>query len=266
MNTEFDYKKINKRLWNSMVDIHIDSDFYDNESFLKGKNTLNNIELDLLGDLKGKSVLHLQCHFGQDSISLARLGAKVTGVDLSDKAIEAASKFASETNSDAKFICCDVYDTPNYTNEKFDVVFTSYGVISWLPNIDKWAEVIAGLLKPGGKLIFAEFHPIVWMYDDDFSAIKYNYFSGEAIIESEEGTYAEKEANITNKYVVWNHGIGEVVNSLIKNGIEICSLNEFNYSPYNCLKGMIEIAPKKFQIEKFGDKVPLVYSVLGERI
>ena len=124
-----DYIKINKQTWNNKTEVHIASDFYDNKSFLEGKSTLNSIELDLLGDLKDKKILHLQCHFGQDSLSLARMGAKVTGVDLSDKAIEKATEFNQLLHLDVKFICCDIYDLPTYLNEKFDIVFTSYGII-----------------------------------------------------------------------------------------------------------------------------------------
>ena len=117
----------------------------------------------------------IQFHFG-------RLGANVTGVDLSDKAIESANNLAKEANIDATFICCDIYDLPKHLNEKFDIVFTSYGTIGWLPDIEKWANVVSHFLKPNGKFVFVEFHPVVWMFDDDFKGIKYRYFNSEAII------------------------------------------------------------------------------------
>ncbi len=132
-----DYIKINKQTWNNKTEVHVASDFYDNDNFLKGKSTLNSIELNLLGDLKDKKILHLQCHFGQDSLSLSRMGAKVTGVDLSNKAIEKAEELNQLLNLNAKFICCNIYDLPNYLNEKFDIVFTSYGTIGWLPDLSK---------------------------------------------------------------------------------------------------------------------------------
>ena len=133
-----DYLKINKESWNSRVDTHYNSEFYDNKKFIDGKSSLNDIELKLFPNLEGKTVLHLQCHFGQDSISLSRMGAKVTGVDLSDESISKAKKLASITNSDAEFICCNVYDLPNHLNGKFDIVFSSYGAICWLPDLNKW--------------------------------------------------------------------------------------------------------------------------------
>ena len=137
MEAKLDYLEINRQAWNNKIDTHLKSAFYDLDSFLQGKSSLNDIELKLLGDVKGKSILHLQCHFGQDSISLSRLGAEVTGVDLADKAIASAKEIASKTNSTTKFICCDIYDLPNHLDEQFDIVFTSYGTIGWLPDLDR---------------------------------------------------------------------------------------------------------------------------------
>lgn len=265
MKPEGNYLAINKKSWNNKVAFHLESDFYDLAGFLKGNSSLNEIELNLLGDIKGKSILHLQCHFGQDSISLARLGAKVTGVDLSDKAIQAAEDLAEKTGTAPAFICCDIYDLPKHLDQQFDIVFTSYGTIGWLPDLDKWAEIVSTFLKPNGKFVFVEFHPVVWMFDNNFEKIAYNYSNSGAIVETESGTYADQDADITQEYVMWNHGISEVVNSLIKNGIEIQALDEFDYSPYNCFKGTIEFEPKKYRIKALGNKIPMVYSILGNK-
>lgn len=245
--------------------MHLKSDFYDLNGFLNGKTSLNEIELSLLGDIKEKTILHLQCHFGQDTISLSRLGADVTGVDLSDKAIDSAKQIAKNTNSNARFICCDIYDLSNYLNEKFDIVFTSYGTIGWLPNLDKWAKIISRFLKPNGQFVFVEFHPVVWMFDDNFERIDYRYFNSGAIVETENGTYADKKADITQSYVMWNHGLSEVINNLISNGLEIKSLDEFDYSPYNCFNKTLEFEPGKFRIENLDDKIPMVYSITATR-
>jgi SAM-dependent methyltransferase len=264
-DVEKEYLEINRKNWNDRVDAHLTSDFYDVEGFLKGKTSLNDIELALLGDLTGKKVLHLQCHFGQDSISLARMGADVTGVDLSDKAIATARGLANSTKSNAKFICCDLYDLPNHLDEQFDLIFTSYGTIGWLPDIDKWAKIVSQYLKLAGKFVFVEFHPVIWMYDDHFEKIQYRYFNDEAIIEDETGTYAQREADIHGQNITWNHGMGEVVNSLIQNGITIQSLKEYDYSPYNCFQKLVEVEPKKYRIEHFGDKMPMVYAIVGQK-
>jgi len=259
------YIEINKKLWNNKTEIHVNSDFYDNVNFIKGKTSLNSIELDLLGDISGKSILHLQCHFGQDTISLSRMGANSTGIDLSDKAIETAKNLAKETNTDTQFICCDIYDLPQHLNEEFDIVYTSYGTIGWLPDLDKWAKIVSQFLKPGGKFVFVEFHPVVWMFDDCFDKIKYSYFNTGPAIETEEGTYADKDADLTQEYMFWNHDLGEVFNSLIQNDLSIDSFNEYNYSPYNCFNKTIEIAPNQYRIEHLGDKIPMVYSLVATK-
>ncbi|MTI31072.1 class I SAM-dependent methyltransferase [Xanthovirga aplysinae] len=265
MEETVDYIEINKASWNNRTEVHFDSEFYDNEGFIKGKSSLNEIELKLLGEIKGKSVLHLQCHFGQDTISLSRLGAKATGVDLSDKAIQKAKELNSLTNSDCKFICCNVYDIPHFLEEEFDIVYTSYGVIGWLPDLNKWASLISQFLKPGGKLVFVEFHPVVWMFDDDFQKVHYNYLKSGPIRESESVTYADREAAINQEFVTWNHGIGEVVNNLIEQGLEIKGLDEFDYSPYNCFNHTTEFEPNKFRIKHMGNKIPMVYAIVAEK-
>jgi SAM-dependent methyltransferase len=265
MNIENNYIEINKKSWNDRVEPHLNYNFYDIDSFLNGNSSLNDIEVELLGNVKDKSILHLQCHFGQDTISLGRLGAKVTGVDLSDKAIDRAKELAKKTNIDAKFICCDVYDLPNHLNEKFDIVFTSYGTIGWLPDLDKWAKVISNFLKPKGKFVIVEFHPVLWMFDYNFEKIEYNYFNSGAIVETGSGTYADKNADIKPNTVTWNHSMSEIFTSLINNGLEIISFEEFDYSPYNCFNKTIEIAPKKYRIEHLDNKIPMLYSIKVEK-
>ncbi|HKO77048.1 MAG TPA: class I SAM-dependent methyltransferase [Flavobacterium sp.] len=265
MNSEHNYIEINRQSWNNRTDIHLKSEFYDLDGFLNGKTSLNEIELNLLGEIKGKTILHLQCHFGQDTISLSRLGADVTGVDLSDKAIESAKQIAKDTNENITFICCDIYDLSDYLDKQFDIVFTSYGTIGWLPDLDKWAKIVSNFLKPNGQFVFVEFHPVVWMFDDNFEKIFYRYFNSGAIVESESGTYADKSAKISQEYVMWNHGLSEVMNSLIKNGLEINQLNEYDYSPYNCFNKTIEFEPKKYRIEHLENKIPMVYSISAKK-
>lgn len=261
MDAVKNYLDINRQSWNVRTDVHLQSAFYDMPGFRKGASSLNDIELNLLGDLKGKTVLHLQCHFGQDSISLARMGASVTGVDLSDRAIEQARNIAAELQVDVQFICCDLYDLPNHLNQQFDFVFTSYGTITWLPDLDRWAKIINQFLKPGGAFIFVEFHPVVWMFDNDFEKIQYPYFNTAAIVEEEAGTYADNAAKIVQEYVTWNHGLGEVMGSLLHNGLTITTFNEFDYSPYNCFRKTVEVAPKRYRIDHLDSKIPMTYSI-----
>lgn len=258
---EQDYLEVNRSAWNNKVAIHTESDFYDLTGFKAGNTSLNAIELDLLGDLRGQSLLHLQCHFGQDTLSLARLGAKAIGVDFSEKAIERAKSLAQDLSLAADFICSDVYSLPQHLQSQFDVVFSSYGTIGWLPDLKRWAEVVAHFLKPGGRFIFAEFHPVVWMFDDDFQEIAYPYFKKEAIVETYSGTYAQPDADIQQKSITWNHGLSEVLGNLLGQGLELRQFKEYDYSPYNCFRHTVEIAPKQFRIKHLADKIPMVYAL-----
>ena len=256
-----DYIEINKKLWNERTAIHYDSEFYDMESFQKGKDSLNPIELQLLGDIKGKKILHLQCHFGQDTLSLARHGARVTGVDFSEKAIETARQLNTTMGLDATFIQSDIYRLPEILDEQFDIVFTSYGVLGWLPDMKKWAEVVSHFVMPGGTFVLVEFHPVLWMMSDDFKRIEYKYTDTEPIIEEEEGTYTDKNAPIKEQSVNWNHGLSTVMNPLLKTGLKITDFKEYNYSPYNCFQNTVKVANGQYKIKGLEDKIPMLYSV-----
>ncbi len=261
MPAPLNYIDINKESWNARVDPHLKSDFYDMKGFISGKSSLNSFELELLGDVRGKKILHLQCHFGQDTLSLSRMGAEVTGIDLSDKAIETAQNLTSELQLEARFICCNILDLPNILDETFDIVFTSYGTICWLPELAPWAKIISTYLKPQGKFVFAEFHPVVWMFDDKFQTIFYNYFNTGPIIEEGNGTYADREADIKLQSVCWNHSMSDVITNLLQYGLEITALKEYDYSPYDCFEETIQFEPGKYRIKHLDNKIPMVYSV-----
>jgi SAM-dependent methyltransferase len=265
MKDQSNYIALNKNAWNNKTEVHIASEFYDMKGFLEGKSTLNSIELKLLGDISNKKILHLQCHFGQDTMTFARMGAQATGIDFSEKAIEKATEFSKQLNLDTTFICCDIYEAPKYLKDQFDIVFTSYGTIGWLPDLDKWATVVSQFLKPGGQFIMADFHPVVWMYDNDFKEVFYSYFNIEPIIEDESGTYADRYSEIEAKTITWNHPISETLNALITNEVELNSFNEYDYSPYNCFNNTEEFEPNKFRIKTFENKIPMVYSINGTK-
>jgi SAM-dependent methyltransferase len=189
------------------------------------------------------------------------MGAHVTGIDFSEKAIESAKTLASELELQATFICCDIYDSLQFLTEKFDIVYTTYGTIGWLPDLSKWAEVIANSLKPNGKLIFVEFHPVVWMFDDDFQKVAYNYFQDEAIVEEISGSYADKSLEITDTTITWNHGLSEVYQALQNAGLTIDHFSEYPFSPYDCLKDLVEVEPNRFQVKHLLNKIPMVYAL-----
>jgi len=257
-----EYFETNKRRWNELVDIHAASEEYDLEGFLAGKNSLHRIELEKLGDVSGKKLLHLQCHFGQDTISLANLGADATGVDFSEEAIKQAQELMSELNINSEFICCNIYDLKNHLNKKFDIVFTSYGTIGWLPDIKKWANIVSHFLKPNGKFLIVEFHPFIWIFDDELKKIKYSYFyKDEPIAETFKGTYADREADIEMVEYGWNHPFSEIINSLIEEGLTINSFKEFPYSPYNCFYNMKEIGKDRFIFKNIETNFPMIYLI-----
>ncbi|NJO67654.1 MAG: class I SAM-dependent methyltransferase, partial [Rhodospirillales bacterium] len=166
----------NRRVWDEWARINAASDFYDMAAFRAGETSLKPIELEEVGPVAGKSLLHLQCHFGQDTLSWARMGAKVTGVDLSPEAIRRAQALAGELGIDARFICSDVLALDALGEETFDIVFVSYGALIWLPDLDRWARTVARHLKPGGMLHLVEFHPMIMMLDDDAKHIEVSVF------------------------------------------------------------------------------------------
>jgi ubiquinone/menaquinone biosynthesis C-methylase UbiE len=263
MKKEDNYLAINQQAWDAKTGYHAASDFYDVPGFLAGRNTLNAIELGLLGDVRGKTVLHLQCHFGQDTLSLSRMGAVATGVDFSGTAIAKGRELATQLELNTTFICADVYSLPDVLNQQFDIIFTSYGTIGWLPDLDRWAAVVARFLKPGGRFVFAEFHPVVWMFDNDFTKITYSYFKEEAIVEQKFGTYAETGADISNETISWNHSLSEVLGGLLHNGLVIEQFKEYDYSPYSCFNHLEEFAPGKFRVKHLGNNIPMVYAILA---
>lgn len=260
------YLEVNRKSWNERVALHVAAPFYNMDAFRAGHTSLNDIELKLLGDVSGKRILHLQCHFGQDSISLAKMGATVVAIDLSDKAIDAARTLADEMNVDVTFHCCDVYDVPNHVSGDFDIIYTSYGVIGWLPDLNKWAAIIHQFLQPNGKFLLVEFHPVVWMFDDDFQYVKYNYFKDDPIIETNDGTYADNAAPVTLTSVTWNHSLSEVISSCLNHGLSLKQLAEYDYSPYNCFVHTIEFEPGKYRIKHMENRIPMVYAMEAIKI
>jgi SAM-dependent methyltransferase len=256
----------NRETWNKKVAIHAASDFYGLENFRKGSSSLNTFEIKALGDVKGKSILHLQCHFGQDTLSLQRMGAKCTGVDISDEAIELAKNLNIELRLDADFVCCNVLDTSQYISEKFDIVFTSYGTIGWLPDLKPWAKMISERLKPNGIFYIVEFHPVAWMYDYKVSPpkLKYGYQQKEAIYEEYEGTYADRNSKMLIKEYSWNHGLGEVVTALSEAGLSLSYLNEYDTSPYDIFPGLKINKDGLYEME--AGLFPLIYEIKATKI
>jgi 2-polyprenyl-3-methyl-5-hydroxy-6-metoxy-1,4-benzoquinol methylase len=259
---EIKYYEVNKSRWNELVKIHANSREYDLEGFIAGKNSLHNTELEILGDVRGKSLLHLQCHFGLDTISWGRLGAKVTGVDFSDTAIELACEIAKRTGVDAEFICSNVYDLPKVLDRQYDIVFTSIGVLCWLHDIGEWGKIVARYLKPSGVFLLVESHPIMNIFDSDCDEvlIRYSYWHhNEPLSWETNGTYADEGAEIVNrKSYEWQHTISDVLNSLIIAGLRIEQVKEYPHLPWRYVKKAVK-GPEGWSIP--GDPLPLMWSV-----
>lgn len=217
-----EYLKTNRQHWDELVPIHLRSAYYDVESFRAGKSSLHSLEREELGDVRGKTLLHLQCHFGLDTLSWAREGGIVTSADFSEPAIEAARELTMECGIDARFVFSDVYNLPRKLEARFDIVFTSYGVTFWLPDLKPWAQVVSHYLKPGGTFYMVEFHPFSGVFDSELDVTdlrvrhpRYPYFpTAEPLKFEDDGSYADRSAKLENRVTYsWPHRISEVVMS-----------------------------------------------------
>jgi SAM-dependent methyltransferase len=262
-----EYFKVNKCRWNELVAIHANSEEYDLNGFIAGKNSLHRIELEYLGDVTGKRLLHLQCHFGLDTISWARLRAIATGVDFSEKAIELAREIAKKVNVDVDFVCSNIYELPQVLHGLYDIVITSYGVLCWLNDMDEWARIIANYLKPGGVFLLVESHPFMWVFDDVSEEIrqKYSYWhSDEPLSWEEDGTYANEEAKVVNKKKYeWQHTVSDILNALIKAGLTIEEIREYPELVWRYLPASKRVDEEYFRIP--GDPLPQTWSVYASK-
>ena len=228
----------NRTLWDAWTAIHTKGEFYDVQRFRDDPNDvrIEPWERQEVGDVTGKTLLHVQCHFGLDTLSWARLGAShVTGVDFSEPAIAFANELATETGlSDrSTFIVSNVYDLPGpLEDETFDVVYTGRGALGWLPDLGPWARSVASFVKPGGIFYIHEGHPILWAVDEDQTApnpigLAYDYWGGETLSFPVEGSYADPSATVDAEVEHgWNHSLGEIVTELASNGLRIELLDE----------------------------------------
>ncbi len=256
------YFAANKKLWDEKVPVHLDSDLYMMEEFLNGKSSLCPVVQEQVGDVKGKSILHLQCHFGQDSLSLARMGAKVTGVDFSAQAIANARKLNDQLNLDVKFVEANVLELNGLLEEKFDMVFTSFGTIIWLPDLNNWSAVIKHHLKPHGEFVMVEFHPTINAMDWENASFDYNYFNtGTPYHEVVEGTYADKDSNLKGEEYFWLHSFEAIFSNLLAKGLKLNEFKEYPFSSYDVFGKMNKIEDWKFVWSKMKVSFPHMFSI-----
>jgi len=297
-----DYSRLrdtNKAYWNERIDTHVRSDHYDAQGFRAGGTSLMPLEREEVGPVAGRKLLHLQCHFGLDTLSWARLGAEATGVDFSENAIAAARKLSVETGVKASFVCCDVLELAEHLPQgdgdgkggeqrgagTFDVVFTSYGVLDYLPDINRWARVVSRFLKPGGFFYMAEIHPFALVFDHGPRVprleVKHPYSFAGGIGEHVAGNAARRpvkwdatsEPTYTgggdrfenNTAYSWNHGIGEVLTALITAGLTIEFVREWPYGCYEIFPFMHRDSQGYFRLDEHATSVPLLYSVKASK-
>jgi SAM-dependent methyltransferase len=243
-----DYLEVNRAMWDERAPAHAASPDYGVQRFAEDPHHLSHVvrfDLPLLGGIGGVRGVHLQCHIGTDTVSLARLGARMTGLDFSAAAIEQARALAAAAGADVDFVQADAYAAADVLGrEQFDLVFTGIGALCWLPDVDRWAAVVADLLRPGGRLFIREGHPMLWALDEtrsDDLVVGFPYFEQpEPLVWTEEGTYVETDVRFEhNTSHEWNHGLGEVVTALLEHGMSISGLVEHQSVPWDAVPGQM---------------------------
>jgi SAM-dependent methyltransferase len=259
-----DHHEKNRAAWNQMVEVHYHHPDYKLHEFLDGWNSLKTIERDMLGDVSGMSLLHLMCQFGMDTLSWARLGATVTGADISDKSIEFAEKLRVAADiPDATFIRSDVNDLIGRINSKVDIIFQSYGTWVWLSDIKQWAKVIAHYLKPGGRFFIVDQHPVWGLFEPDFGD-DFSYFDDKPQIWTDDRDYCDRDFIIKGDKVEFQHTLASIVNALIQAGLTIERLDEYNHSHYAKHEDWYQVGDYWYP-PSGPTKFPMMFSLLARK-
>ncbi|MFE7552935.1 class I SAM-dependent methyltransferase [Streptomyces gardneri] len=267
--SDIDKISANREGFNLRARAHMQSSYYDVDRFKQGHNMLRRLEQEELGDVRGKSVLELQCHIGVNSLSLARMGAQVTGTDISDEAIDIARGLAEDLALDASFVQANLYDLPKVLDGEFDMVFTGYGTLSFLPDIDAWAKVAAQYVKPGGTLTVVEIHPMLTLFGDVDGELRVarSLFQNRDVHHEMSSTYADRiddEVEVeTHSIYGWRWSVEQVLNALIDAGLTIERIREVPYDARQRLPLMVPDGDHNWRIP--GDPIPLSFSVTARR-
>jgi SAM-dependent methyltransferase len=265
----------NQRLWDAWTAVHAAGEFYDLAGFRTGGIRIRPYEIAALGDVTGRTLLHLQCHFGLDTLSWARLGASVTGVDFSPAAIRLARELAADIGvTDARFIESNVYQLPVRLADEFDIVYTSRGVLGWLPDIRGWARVVARFVKPGGRFYISEAHPLIQTFESEGVGprelrLRYPYWEhGDPLIFDVHGSYADRDAELGAEHTEhgWNHGLGEIVTALIDAGLRLDRLEEQPFLEWPA-DFLVEREPGSgvYVLPDGPGELPLMFSLLASK-
>jgi SAM-dependent methyltransferase len=267
-----DYRTLNRANWDERAPAHAASPDYAVSRLLDDPRHLSGVvEFDrrLLGDISGLQAVHLQCHIGTDTLSLARLGARLTGLDFSAASLAQARSLAAAAATEIRFVESEVYDAPAVLGEGgFDLVYTGIGALCWLPSVDRWATVVATLLRPGGRLFIREGHPVLWALEDGRAdstlALEHPYFELEdPMIWDDDGTYVDTDATFEHTTThEWNHGLGETVTALLDAGMQITGLVEHQSVPWDALPGqMRDAGGGEFQLAERPWRLPHTYTL-----
>jgi len=265
-----EYFRTNRDFWDEAVGVHARSTgphAYNVDAFKRGLTALHAIELREVGDVAGKDLLHLQCHFGMDTLSWARLGAQVTGVDFSPKGIDQARALASELKIDARFILSNLYDLRRNLEGDFDVVFTSYGALLWLPDLAAWGRIVSHYLRPGGFFYVVEAHPFADVFYDGNDATDLNvgrsyWPSSQPTRVEEDGDYADPSAHLEHQVTFeWDHTLGEVVDALTDAGLRIEFLHEFPFMGWMRFPFLVPRGDGYYDLPEGMPKIPLTFSM-----
>ena len=267
-----DYRTVNRANWDERASVHAASAFYGLDRFVDDPTLLSPIvafDVPRLGDIAGLRGVHLQCHIGTDTVSLSRLGARMTGLDFSGVALAEARGFAVRIGDSTDFVESDVYGAVDVLGAgQFDLVFTGIGALCWLPDIQRWADVVAALLKPGGRLFMREGHPVLWAVDEkhtDRLVIDYPYFeTPDPIVFADPGTYVETEVTLQHEVThSWNHGLGEIVTALLDHGMTLTQLVEHDSVPWEALPGVMEQSGelKEWRLVERRERLPMTYTL-----
>lgn len=265
------WRALNRAMWDAKTPLHVASAGYDVAGFRSGRMSLRRHEIADLGDVTGKNLIHLQCHFGLDTLSWARLGARVTGLDFSEPAVRAATELARDIGVEARFVMSDVYDAPAAVGHRsFDIVYTGVGALCWLPDMARWARVVHDLLHPGGELYLFEFHPARWMLDGGPPtevAIRDGYFTPPEGYTGAGGV-AYADASIpaaATPTVQWNHPLGEIVTALVQAGLTIESLRELDRDVLCQWDMMVRTDDGMYTMPPDRPSLPLMYVLRARR-
>ena len=270
------YREVNRASWDERVPAHVASPDYQVKRFADDPVHLSEVvrfDLPRLGDVRGLRGVHLQCHIGTDTVSLARLGASMTGLDFSAPAVAAAQDLAARTGTDVRFVQSDVYAAADVLGHgQFGLVYTGIGALCWLPDIRRWAEVVAALLAPGGRLFLREGHPMLWALadqrDDGLLVVDYPYFERpEPMVFDDDGSYATTDVAFENTTThEWNHGLAEIITALIDAGLELTGLTEHDSAPWAPFPGMMEkSADGEWRLADRPWRVPCTYTLQAVR-